>query len=116
MAHYAGPRIGQVGEKSAYPEARAAALVECGTHPGFAAEAGPPAGHETELAQRLFTELRPDMLVLADRGFHGFDLWRAATATGADLLWRVKIDAVLPVRARVIPRSQVRSRPMTGRG
>ena len=38
------------------------------------------------------------MLLLADRGFRGFDLWRAAAATGADLLWRVKNDAVLPVR------------------
>ena len=37
------------------------------------------------------------MLLIADRGFAGFDLWRAAAATGADLLWRVKNSAVLPV-------------------
>ncbi|WP_442817945.1 transposase [Streptomyces sp. NBC_01224] len=30
-------------------------------------------------------------------GFLGFDLWRAAAATGADLLWRVRSNAVLPV-------------------
>ena len=37
------------------------------------------------------------MLLIADRGFAGFDLWRAAAASGADLLWRVKNSAVLPV-------------------
>ena len=37
------------------------------------------------------------MLLLADRGFTGFDLWREAAGTGADLLWRVKNVAVLPV-------------------
>ena len=29
------------------------------------------------------------MLALADRGFYGFDLWKRAADTGADLLWRV---------------------------
>lgn len=37
------------------------------------------------------------MLLLADRGFVGFDLWKAAQATGADLLWRTKTNALLPV-------------------
>ena len=53
--------------------------------------------HETELARRLFGRLRAGMLLIADRGFTGFDLWRAAAATGADLLWRVRNSAVLPV-------------------
>ena len=38
------------------------------------------------------------MLCLADRGFIGFDLWRRASASGADLLWRVKANQVLPCR------------------
>ena len=41
------------------------------------------------------------MLALADRGFIGVDLWREAAATGADLLWRVKSSAVLPVVAQL---------------
>ena len=53
--------------------------------------------HESELARRLFGRLQAGMLLIADRGFTGFDLWRAAAATGADLLWRVKNTAVLPV-------------------
>ncbi|MER6076669.1 IS4 family transposase, partial [Streptomyces sp. NPDC001817] len=97
-AFFGRPGVSRGQEKSAYPQARLAALVECGTHAVFAAEAGPLAVHETELAQRLFSSLVPGMLLLADRGFRGFDLWRAAAATGADLLWRVKNDSVLPVR------------------
>jgi hypothetical protein len=34
-------------------------------------------------------------MLLADRGFYGVDLWRTATAMGADLLWRVRKGIVL---------------------
>jgi hypothetical protein len=88
-------------DRSAYPQARAVALVECGTHAVFAAEVGPLAVHEMVLARRLFPALTAGMLLMADRGFLGFDLWRAAASTGADLLWRVKNNAVLPVVTRL---------------
>jgi hypothetical protein len=83
--------------KGAFPQVRVAGLGECGTHAIFAAALGPLAVHETELARRLFGRLRAGMLLIADRGFTGFDLWRAAAATGADLLWRARNSAVLPV-------------------
>ncbi|MCX5401288.1 IS4 family transposase [Streptomyces sp. NBC_00102] len=83
--------------RSAYPQARVAALAECGTHAVFAAEVGPLTVHETGLARRLFPALTKGMLLLADRGFCGLDLWRAAKAGGADLLWRVRSVVVLPV-------------------
>jgi len=83
--------------RSAYPQARVAALVECGTHAVFAADIGPLSVHETVLAQRLFPALDQDMLMLADRGFCGVDLWRAARAGGAALLWRIRSVCVLPV-------------------
>lgn len=83
--------------RGAFPQARVAAVVECGTHAVFAAEVGPLAEHETALARRLFDRLSAGMLLLADRGFVGFDLWRAACAGGADLLWRVRSSTVLPV-------------------
>ena len=40
------------------------------------------------------------MLVLADRGFFSFELWKKAQETGADLLWRTKSNHVLPVERR----------------
>ncbi len=41
------------------------------------------------------------MLCLADRGFTNHPLFTAAAATGADLLWRAKGNAVLPELERL---------------
>ncbi|MDH6287963.1 IS4 transposase [Rhodococcus opacus] len=50
---------------------------------------GPCRTSERELAHDLMDTLEPGMLLLADRGLYGFDMWTRAAATGADLLWRV---------------------------
>jgi hypothetical protein len=78
------------GEKSGFPQARLVALAECGTHAIFDAVVGAYTQSETVLAEELIARLQPGMLVLADRGFYSYSLWRKATATGADLVWRVK--------------------------
>jgi hypothetical protein len=57
-----------------YPHVRVVALIACRPEQG------------------------PGMLLLADRGFWSCTLWRACSAAGADLLWRVKSDIRLPVR------------------
>ena len=44
--------------------------------------------------------LRKGMLCLADRGFFGYALWQYARSTGADLLWRIKSNIVLPCEKR----------------
>jgi transposase IS4-like protein/DDE family transposase len=80
------------GERSAYPQARLVAVAECGTHAMFDAVTGPCATSEIEMARELIARLQPGMLVLADRGFYGFTLWKQAVRTGADLLWRVKTN------------------------
>ena len=80
------------GERSAFPQARVVALAECGTHAIFDAVVGPYTSGENTLAGELMDRLEPGMLLLADRGFCGFPLWRRAAATGADLLWRAKSD------------------------
>jgi hypothetical protein len=95
--YFGRPGSARGAGKGAFPQVRVTAVGECGTHAVFAAALGPLAVHETELARRLFGRMRAGMLMIADRGFAGFDLWRAAAATGADLLWRVKNSAVLPV-------------------
>jgi hypothetical protein len=78
------------GERSAFPMARVAALIECGTHAVIDAEISPYTTSEVALSGPLLDRLAPGMLVLADRGLMSFALWRRAAATGADLLWRVK--------------------------
>ncbi|MGH3811095.1 MAG: IS4 family transposase [Pseudonocardiaceae bacterium] len=81
----------------AFPQARVVALAECGTHTVFSTAVGPLSVSEPVLSRQLLTELRSGMLLLADRGFYGFELWQAARATGADLLWRMRKSAALPV-------------------
>jgi hypothetical protein len=86
------------GERTAFPQVRVVALAECGTHAITHAALGPFTTAESVLARELFPALGPDDLLIADRGFAGLDQWRAASAGGADLLWRIKSNAVLPVR------------------
>ncbi len=84
--------------QSAFPQARLLALVECGTHAIVAADIAPYRVSETAMAAKLLpAKLRTDMLVLADRGFYSFKLWRTAHDTGAKLLWRVKANLQLVV-------------------
>jgi hypothetical protein len=97
-AAFGGPKASR-GE-SAFPQLRFVALVENGTHVLFGAQLGRYAEGETTLAHTvLAAALRPGMLCLADRQFFGHALWRAASATGADLLWRGKHNLRLPREA-----------------
>lgn len=87
-----GSRTGVAG----YPQAQCAVLVECVTHAILAANVGPYRASEWEICKPLLASLRPGMLCMADRGFNGFEHWRAAQATGAQLLWRCSNNRVLP--------------------
>ena len=80
------------GEQAAFPQARVVALAECGTHAVFAAKIGRYNDSEATLTKELLPRLQPKMLLLADRGFFSYALWRSASATGADLLWRIRTD------------------------
>src|SRR5687768_7201208 len=84
---------------SAFPQLRFVALVENGTHVLFGTHLGRFEEGETTLARQALAALRPGMLCPADRQFFGYTLWQAAAATGADLLWRVKINLRLPREA-----------------
>jgi hypothetical protein len=91
------PRSGRGEQNVGYPQLRMVGLVECGTHAVFDTAIGALRTGEQALARAVLVSLRPGMLLLADRGFYGVDLWCKAAATGADLLWRVRKDVVLPV-------------------
>lgn len=86
---------------SAYPQFRFVSLVESGTHVLFGTRMGPYATGENTLARDVLGVLDSTMLCLADRGFFGFEMWRQALATKAQLLWRVKKNAVLPCDKRL---------------
>lgn len=78
------------GGKSAYPLVRGVGLVEVGTHVLFGAVLGDYYTGEVTLARQVVPRLKKGMLCLADRYFPGSELWAQATATGAELVWRVR--------------------------
>jgi len=93
--HFGRPGVNK-GEQAAFPQARVVALAECGTHAIFAAQVGTYRQSEATLTEPLLDRLESGMLLLADRGFFSYALWRKATGTGADLLWRVRTDTAGP--------------------
>jgi hypothetical protein len=94
-------RPGESRGKAAYPLVRLVSLVESGTHVLFGTVLDAFRVGEVTLAAEVVKRLQPGMLCLADRNFFGYELWRKAQATGCDLLWRVKSNAVLPCERRL---------------
>ena len=94
-------RPGASRGESAYPKIRFVSLVENGTHVLFGSRMAGYATSETALAKTVLPSLSKGMLCLADRGFFGFEMWKQAAATGADLLWRVRKNIVLPCEKRL---------------
>jgi hypothetical protein len=94
---YPGSRTSLVGH-AGYPQARCVVLVECATHAILGANLGAYRTGEWELCLPLLPRLEPGMLCMADRGFNGFEHWRQAQATGAQLLWRCSDTRQLPVQ------------------
>jgi hypothetical protein len=112
-ARFGRPGSGRGEGRGAFPQVRLVGVGECGTHAIFAAAMGSFTTAEKALAERVLPALVPGMLALADRGFLGFDLWRQAAATGADLLWRASASFTLPV-LRVLPDGSYLSRLVPG--
>jgi hypothetical protein len=94
-------RPGASRGSSAFPQIRFSSLVESGTHMLFGTRMGAYSTSEITLASDSVKHLKPGMLCLADREFFGYALWKKAQATGADLLWRVKKNALLPCTKRL---------------
>ena len=88
------------GRGGAFPQVRVVGLAECGSHAIIDAAVGAYRQGEQTLVEPVLRSLLPDMLLLADRGFFSYTLWDKARSTGADLLWRIKSTAVLPVEKR----------------
>ena len=89
-------RPGSSRGKSAYPQVRVVGFVENGTHAFFGAEMDRCDVGETTIARRILGKLRKNMLCLADRNFLCYPLWQQAVATGAKLVWRAKLQLVIP--------------------
>jgi hypothetical protein len=106
-----GSRSGSEGE-AAFPKVRVVTVSECGSHAAVLAAMGPAgAGKgtgEQALARDLLPQLEQGWLLMADRNFYCWKDWCAAADAGAELLWRVKSDIVLPV-LELLPDGSYRS-------
>jgi hypothetical protein len=110
----------------AFPQIRKLSLVEVGTHVEVAFVAKgikEPDSGEQRLAPGLFRHLRPDMLLLWDRGFFSYLLWKWLVTQGCQLLARVNSRLVLrPIQpladgsylARIYPCESERNRDRQG--
>jgi hypothetical protein len=84
-----------------YPMVELMTLVETGTRALIGAVFGPTAESETGYASRLLPLLRPDMLVLWDRGFDAGHFLSAVAATGAQVLGRLRSNRRTPALTRL---------------
>lgn len=86
---------------SAFPQVRVVLLSECGAHTILDAGFWPYHISERVGARRLIRSIEPDMLVLWDRGLHGYDLIHDVFARGAQVLGRLPAH-VKPERVQTL--------------
>ena len=117
-AAFGRPSAGPRGD-GAFPQVRKLSLVELGTHVEVALVVRSSAHGERAMVAGLLRHLTPEMLLLWDRGFFSYELWRQMTARGVKVLARVQERADLATdpatwpTARTWPRST--RAPPTGR-
>ena len=83
-------RGGNQRSPNAFPQVRVLALCELGTHAISDIALRPIRGSEQAMVPHLVHALGPNMLLLWDRGFFGFDLINSVLARGSHLLGRIK--------------------------
>jgi hypothetical protein len=85
-----GPRA-----DAAFPQVRKLSLVELGTHAELAFVLKPFWRGETAMVAGLMSHLREGMLLLWDRNFFSYELWKSLTRKHIHILARVKSNLVL---------------------
>ena len=97
-AVFARPSAGPRGE-GAFPQIRKLSLVELGTHVELAFVVRSIAHGEQSMVGGLLRHLTAEMLLLWDRNFFSYNLWKEVTTRGAKILARVKSGLILePIR------------------
>jgi hypothetical protein len=97
-AAFARPSAGPRGA-GAFPQIRKLSLVELGTHGEVGLVVRSAAHGEQSMIAGLFHHLTSEMLLLWDRGFFSYELWKQVTARGVKVLARVQSRLILrPIR------------------
>jgi len=87
---------------SAFPQVHGVYLCECGTHAIVEASFWPCHISERRGGFRVLRGVRPDMLVMWDRGFHDFDMIQGVRQRQGQVLARLP-SHVQPKRVRTLP-------------
>jgi len=74
----------------AWPQVRKVALTELGTHVEFAIAIGGWQDCERALMESILERIPDDALLLLDRGFFSYSLWKKLVSRGVRLLARIK--------------------------
>lgn len=107
----------------AFPQIRKLSLVELGTHVELAMVLKPCWRGETNMVAGLLRHLHPGMLLLWDRGFFSYALWKMLCSRGIQILARAKSSVILkPIRtlsdgsylAKIYPRAWDREKDRNG--
>jgi Insertion element 4 transposase N-terminal/Transposase DDE domain len=93
-AAFGRPTSGKRGD-GAFPQVRKLSLVEVGTHVEFAICTGSYRTAEKTLFPQLLPHLQPGMLLLCDRGFFSYNLWKSVVSRGVHLLARLSKGMIL---------------------
>jgi hypothetical protein len=94
------PSGGDRGD-GAFPQVRKLSLVELGTHVEVAFQIKPCTVSEQAMLPSLLRHVTPDMLLIWDRNFFSYELWRTLNSRDIKVLARVKADLILKPIARL---------------
>lgn len=75
--------------QSAFAHLQGVMLIECGSHGIIDAGFWPCGTSERQGGFRVLRSLTPEMLLMYDRGFHSFEMYKRVIDSGADLLARL---------------------------
>lgn len=107
----------------AFPQVRKLGLVELGTHAELAFVLKPCGRGEASMVAGLLRHLGPGLLLLCDRNFFSYALWRRLLGRGVEVLFRAKCRLVLrPIRrladgsylAKIYPHAAARQQDRDG--
>jgi len=116
------PSGGDRGE-GAFPQVRKLSLIELGTHVEMAFQAKPYRISEQAMVPGLLKHLRADMLLIWDRNFFSYDLWKSLISRNVKVLARLQKGMILkPIKrlsdgsylAKIYPRPYDRQKDRNG--
>jgi len=85
------------GTQAAFPKVRLVILIEAGTHLIFDALMCPYRIGERVRALRLLRSVKPEMLLMWDRGLHSYAMVQATLSKGCDYLGRIPANVKFQV-------------------